>query len=363
MQSVFIQNLFFSLMRPLKNGRYFAFLLFFFAFSTLFVLACGDEEGAAKAPDVSHIDVDVSLQRFEQDLFALDTNNLAAGIPTLLQKYPVLFPVFVREMIQDPRQPLETEPALRAFLCDTFVRNMYAEVRRQYGGDLAWLDKDLTQMFRYYKYYFPEKPVPQPVTMVTAYGIAAASVGDSLCTIGLDMFLGEKHPHYLLFENTAPAYIRRQYAKDYIEVRLAKALAQNLMPPPTGERLLDQMLYNGKMLYITDCLLPATPDSLKMGYTREQMEGCFANEQRGWTRLLEEKLLFSTDVRKLNKLVNPSPNAPVLFQETPGEFGNWLGWRIVETYMARHPKTTLQQLMAMQDSQKFLEMSKYKPKR
>ena len=41
------------------------------------------------------------------------------------------------------------------------------------------------------------------------------------------------------------------------------------------------------------------PDSLKMGYTREQMEGCYANEQGVWARLLDQNLLYSSDAHKL----------------------------------------------------------------
>ncbi len=152
-------------------------------------------------------------------------------------------------------------------------------------------------------------------------------------------------------------------SKDYIAVRLSKAIAQNCTDAPSGQRLLDLMLHNGKQLYIGDCLLPDVADSLKMGYTRKQMEGCYANEAEVWARLLSEKLLYSTDFDKIRKLVTPSPNAPAIFQEAPGEIGNWMGLQIVRAYMKRYPKTTIDQLLQMTDSQKFLELAKYKPKR
>jgi hypothetical protein len=146
-------------------------------------------------------------------------------------------------------------------------------------------------------------------------------------------------------------------------VRLAKALAQNIAELPAEQRLLDLMLYNGKILYITDCLLPETPDSLKMGYTAAQMAGCNANEQEAWARLLDQKLLYSTDFQKIRKLINPSPNAPVLFQEAPGEVGNWLGWQIVKAWVKRNPNASMRDLLNFRDAQKFLEAAKYKPKR
>ncbi|HRI61675.1 MAG TPA: hypothetical protein PK228_18175 [Saprospiraceae bacterium] len=315
------------------------------------------------APDVSGIQLEIKIRRFDQDLFALDTGNIEAGMQQLTKSYPQMLPLFAVNIIHDMTNPNEMPAqAVRGFLSAPEVRQLYDTVQQVYG-DLRWLERDLTQMFKYYKYYFPEKPVPEVIAIVSEYATDAFTAGDSLCGIGLDMFLGENYPAYFANENTSPAYIRRQFRKEYMTVRLAKAIAQNLADAPPGERLLDQMLHNGKMLYIVDCLLPEVADSLKMGYTREQMEGCYANEQGVWARLLEQNLLYSTDARKLRKLVSPSPNAPVVFQEAPGEIGNWIGWQIVEAYMKRYPKTTMRELLNFQDAQKFLEQSKYKPRR
>ncbi|MCC7466039.1 MAG: hypothetical protein IT261_07210 [Saprospiraceae bacterium] len=322
--------------------------------------ACSNDNDIPR-PDISGVKIDFKLDRFEQDIFALDTTRLQEGMQQLLGKYPTMMPLFCNEIIHDQSNPNETpREALGSFLSTSQIRFLYDTVQQVYGN-LDWLEKDLTQMFRYYKYYFPEKPTPQVVTMISEYATDAFTAGDSLCGIGLDLFLGEAYPGY--DPDVFPYFLRRQFNKEYIPVRLAKAVAQNCSDGPSGQRLLDIMLSNGKELYLVDCLLPDVPDSLKMGYTRAQMEGCYANEAEVWARLLSEKLLYSTDFDKIRKLVTPSPNAPVVFQEAPGEIGNWVGLRIVKAYMKRYPQTTMQELFRMTDSQKFLEMAKYKPKR
>lgn len=341
----------------LKSNTCFAFV---WALFLLFLTACG-EESRTPHPDVSDIKVNVQLLRFEQDIFALDTAQLQTGMQSLLAKYPVMLPLFCNEIIHDQSNPAETpRQALGAFLSVPQTRHIYDTVQQIYG-DLRWLEADLTQMFRYYKYYFPQKPVPQVVTMISEFSTDAFTAGDSLCGIGLDMFLGETYPGY--DPDVFPFFMRRQFQKDYIVVRLSKALAQNCDEGPSGQRLLDLMLHYGKQLYISDCLLPDVADSLKMGYTRKQMEGCYANEAEVWARMLSEKLLYSTDFDKIRKLVTPSPNAPAIFQEAPGEIGSWMGLQIVRAYMKRNPNTTMDQLLQMKDGQRFLELSKYKPKR
>lgn len=345
--------------------RQYAFpVLLFGIFGLLFSpFSCTSDTPGRPRPDVSNIRVSVPLLRFDQDIFALDTAHVTEGLTALGQKYPEMLPLFAVNIIHDQTNPNETPAqAVSGFISAPSVRHLYDTVQQVYG-DLGWLQKDLEQMFRYYKYYFPEKPVPQVVTMVSEFATDAFTYGDSLCGIGLDLYLGENYPAYVVDTERFPAYLRRQFNKDYMTVRLAKALAQNLAGDPSGERLLDQMLYYGKQLYIVDCLLPDTPDSLKMGYTTDQIEGCQANEAELWARLLEQNLLYSSDFNNWRKLVTPSPNAPILFNEAPGEVGSWIGWQIVQAYMRRHPQTTLPELLNMTDSQQFLEQAKYKPKR
>ncbi|MFN8302256.1 MAG: hypothetical protein U0U46_07165 [Saprospiraceae bacterium] len=329
----------------------------------LSVEACTSDRDEQPRPNVSGVKVDVQLLRFEQDLFSIDTTRLSEELTRLEQKYPEMLPLFAVNIIHDQTNPNETPvQAVGGFVGSPQIRQIYDTVQKVYG-DLRWLQKDLDQMFRYYKFYFPQKPVPQVVTMVSEFATDAFTYGDSLCGVSLDMYLGENYLPYLTDQERFPAYLRRQFRQEYIPVRLAKALVQNLADAPPGDRLLDQMLYNGKQLYILDCLLPDTPDSLLMGYTTAEIEGCQTNEAELWARLLEQNLLYSSDFNNWRKLVTPSPNAPILFQEAPGEVGSWMGWQIVKAYMRRHPQTTLTQLLGMSDSQQFLEQAKYKPKR
>lgn len=334
------------------------------AFVLLFAaIRCGNDPDRRARPDVSGIKVNVPLHRFEQDLFALDTAHLAEGLTRLGQQYPEMLPLFAVNIIHDQTNPNETPAqAVGGFITSPQVRQLYDTVRQVYG-DLRGLQSEVDQLFRFYKYYFPEKPVPEVVTMVSEFATDAFTYGDSLCGIGLDMFLGENYPAYVADQDRFPAYLRRQFRQEYIPVRLAKALAQNLAGDPSGDHLIDQMLLTGKQLYVVSCLLPDAPDTLIMGYTLAELQGSQANETEMWARLLSENLLYSSDYNKWRKLVTPSPNAPVLFQEAPGEVGSWIGWQIVKAYMRRNPQTTLPQLLNLKDSQQFLEQAKYKPKR
>lgn len=331
-----------------------------FFISGLFFSGCGPDDGQ-KAPDVSHISVNLQLQRFERDLFALDTANMDAGLQELARKYPDFLPFFLTEIAHDPTNPRETpREALSGFITAPQVRRLNDSCQAAYP-DLSGLRADLTQMMRYYRHYFPERPTPRFVTTVTEFIGDAYAVNDSLVMIGLDMFMGENFSGYN--PEIFPYYLRRQFDKPYITPKIALALASRLAGPPPGEKIIDYMIHNGKILTVIKALVPSVPDSMIMGYTRAQMEECYVNEQSVWARLLDMQVLYQPLSSKNQKIVMPSPSSDNVFQESPGEIGNWVGWQIVKAYTERYPETTLKDLLNLRDTQEFLEKAKYKPKR
>ena len=62
------------------------------------LFGCGDK----KAPDVSGIKVNLTIERFEQDFFAADTNNLSASLREVAGKYPEFFPDFTTNILGLP---------------------------------------------------------------------------------------------------------------------------------------------------------------------------------------------------------------------------------------------------------------------
>jgi hypothetical protein len=75
-----------------------------------------------------------------------------------------------------------------------------------------------------------------------------------------------------------------------------KGWALNKFENKEGQKtLLDNMIFNGKILYLLDAMLPETDDSLIIAYKNSQLEWCKTNEAFIWAHLLENKLLYSTD--------------------------------------------------------------------
>lgn len=128
--------------------------------------------------------------------------------------------------------------------------------------------------------------------------------------------------------------------------------------------LLARMVYNGKIMYLMDLVLPDVADSTKIGYTTKQLEWAKGNESNIWGYFLQENLLYETDYNKIQKYVSVAPFTPGLGEnnESAPKLGIWAGWQIVRKYMENNPDITLAQLMALTDEQKILNGAKYHPK-
>ncbi len=325
-----------------------------------FCTSCGS--GSDKIPDVSNIQLDVKVQRFDQDMMAIDTNNIAVGVSGLKSKYPMFMEIFP-QIISDPsRKDATAEAVIGDFIRHKQIRNLFDSCQLIYR-DMSAYDKEFTQAFRFFKYYFPKRPTPQVISYISEYGVGAFPYGDSLLAVGVDFFLGENHTGYQHLD--IPRYVLRGMDKNHLVARGMEAWVNGMIDEsPLGKRLIDVMIDNGKKLYILDKLLPYTPDSVKLAYTQKQVDWCKNNEADLWAYVLSDNLLYSVKGESWSKLVNPSPSGTTKMPaDSPGRAGNWMGMQIIKAYMQRMPNTTMDQLIALKDAQSILDKSKYKPKR
>ncbi len=333
-----------------------------FVLCSMFTFFACQNDGKEKVPDVSDIKLSVEIQRFDQDLFAIDTNNLSVGVANLQAKYPIFMEIYP-ELIQN--QGTESGNLVKIF--GDFIKHpqikKIQDTCQIVYKDVSDLNKEFTQAFKFYKYYFPKKTIPQVVTYISEYSFGAFPYGDSLLAVGLDFFLGKDHTGYQNLE--IPRYVLRGMDKKHLVTRAMEAYINGIVEDaPQGKRLIDVMIHNGKKLYILDKILPLTADSVKLAYEQKQVEWCNKNEADLWAYLLSEDLLYSVKADVWAKLVNPSPTGtPKMPINSPGRAGNWLGMQIVRAYMQRNPNSSLEELIHLKDAQLILDKSKYKPKR
>jgi hypothetical protein len=347
----------------MPQKKHFLFSGLLFSILTLF-LACANDKDK-NIPDVSAIDAPLKINRFDLDLFAIDTNNVVVGIENLEKKYPEFADFYFKYVLQlkKPGDNGAYREYVNGFLTYPFVRQLHHSVDSVYGN-FKPIEKELKQGLQFFKYYFPEKEIPEFYTFVSefTYGVVIPPMENTIA-IGLDLFLGKDYEFYYFPPLNLPKYVGRTQDKAHLTAKIFKGLVDDLMPPQKGNRFIDHIIYNGKKTYILDQLLPHMPDSIKLGYTAQQVEWCENSEKVIWAYFLQEQMMYSDNMQNFKSLVSTAPKSAGMPDESPGEVGNWMGWQIVKAYMKKYPETSLSELIALADVQEILSKSKYKPRR
>lgn len=316
-----------------------------FALSLLVVLlflSCGNSDKVER--EIEKIPMEVKISRFDKD-FAAAT---PADLPKLKSKYPSFFPKQYPDSVWTKK------------LTDTLQNELENEVMKTFPTNKE-LENILVPLFQHIKYYFPKFQPPLVVTTTSDVDYRNKVIlADSLLIIALDNYLGTEHRFYVGIEK----YITKEMKPSQLGPDVAGVYGRQFVKPPKTTEFLDQIIYYGKLLYLKDLWLPKTSDAEKIGYTQEEFNWAENNELYMWRYFIENELLYSTDSKLGARFINPAPFSKFYLEidnESPGELGRFLGWRIVRSYMKNNP-TALEQLMG-KDADEIFRNSKYKPKK
>jgi len=347
-------------MRILCNSKLKQFYALFF----IAVLLASCNNGKNKV-DVSNIDLKVHIERLDHDFDQLGKKPMLQQATALQRKYGPFYTDYIERILN---AGTVTDTTYFANLRQVFAGKPYQDLKHEVDSvypDLSKQEEELTDAFKRIKYYFPKKQLPKVYAYFSGFQ-AQTTLGNGYFGIGLDMFLGASSKFYPALIKTFPHYLSRRFTPENIAPRVVEGiLREDMFPERSSDRsLLSKMVYEGKMMYIMDLLLPNVPDSLKIGYTAQQMQWCQVFEANIWGYFIEENLLYETDYPKLQKYLNEAPFTPGLGEknESAPKLAVWTGWQIIRQYIIKHPDTTVQQLLAMQDAQQILIEAGYHPK-
>lgn len=320
---------------------------------------------SSKEPDISGIKLDVKIERFDQSMEQLTTGNLSQVAPQLEKQYDWFYADYIQNMLAVGSMADTTYyQNLRIVLGNPDYKALAKAVSDTYPN-LTKQEAELTDAFKRMKYYFPKQKTPRFISFLSGFSVQTP-IGNGYIGIGLDMFLGKDSPFYPALVQSIPQYISRRFTPENIAPRVVETYIREEVYPESDATvsLLDKIVYNGKVLYLMQKALPRAPDSLLIGYTDAQSAWCQTYEADIWAYFINENLLFETDYQKIQKFLTDAPFTPGLGEnnQSAPKLGVWVGWQIVKNYMDKHPELEPKDLLALQDGQKILRDSGYKPK-
>jgi len=316
-----------------------------------------------KAPDVSEVKIELSVHRFEKELFTLDTNNLAPQLDQLIARYPSFGENFLATILNtDPKWSGDTATMyVRDFI--TAYRNVYDSAEKVFA-DFTPYENDIRKALQFLKYYFPAYKAPHNI--ITYIG-PLDGYGDILAEdafiIGLHHHLGKQFSLYAspTVQEVYAGYISERFEPAYIAVNCMKNIVLDMFPEKSEDQsLIIQMVEKGKKLYMLSKLLPGAAENKLIGYTEKQLKDCYAHEAIVWDLFVKNGLLQTIDNNIIKNYVGEGPKTQELGEDSPGNIGSFAGWQIVKKFMEKNPATKLPELMAI-PAETIFEKAKYKP--
>ncbi|CAL2057641.1 gliding motility lipoprotein GldB [Tenacibaculum sp. 190524A05c] len=293
--------------------------------------------------DVSNINVDLKLARFDVDFY----NSTPQTLSKTKEIYPMFFPHNVDSVWINKIQNKDE-------------RELFDETQKKYPN-LSFLEMELVDLFQYVKYYNKNFQEPVVISMLTNVDYENKVLFDSgLLLISLDCYLGGKHEFYSDF----PDYVKQNNRKEHIIVDVANSIINKQMPPNNERSFINKMIYEGKKMYLLDAYLPQVSDVEKIGYDPVKYNWAVESEEDIWKYFIERELLYDTDLKLNKRFLDIAPFSKFYLGEdnlSPGRIGVWIGWQIVRSFMQNNDVSLPELLQTEEDI--IFKKSKYKPKR
>ena len=313
--------------------------------------------------DVEKVEIAQEFKRFEKDLYSVQREGLDINeLENIKKQYPQFFPLYMEGIMSFGRvnDPL-TISVFNQYLRNKDIQEVIEKVHKTFPK--ASLQPDFEQLnnaFKRYHYYFPKRVVPNVITMTAAFNYATAA-DDSLLAIGLDMYLGGD---FIVYPQIGiPKYKFQNFDKKYLVSDAMKAWLLTEFETEGGQNLMEQMVFYGKVAFLLNAFLPNETDEVFFNYSKEDIVWCEENEGPIWFHFIDMELLFNSENHQIRKYMGDAPFVTGFPEGSPGRVGQWMGYKLVKSFMENNPDVDISGLMEIQDANKILRKSNYKPQR
>ncbi|PZX20792.1 hypothetical protein LX69_00217 [Breznakibacter xylanolyticus] len=325
----------------------------------LIVTFAGGWYSCRKGPDVSSVTVDFRLIPFYESLHGTPLDSIEARLPMLRQTYGRFFDAYCMGVIRvgDVDAP-DFALNLKSFLDYPPNKEVYDTCKVAFA-DLTSLQAQMHDAFRHYRYYFEDAIIPDVYLHLSGFNQSMV-VDSGFVGVSIEKYLGESCVFYEWL--SYPVYLRRKMVPQKLVPDLMKAIAMTEFPyNDSVDDVLNHMVYQGKVAWFVQQMVPEIHDSLLFDYSEYELEWCNDHESQMWSTMVENKHLFSTDRMLIQKYTGDAPFTAHFGQDSPGHAAIFIGYRLIQSFVSQHKHLTLRELMSQSDARLILSRSAYRP--
>ncbi len=232
--------------------------------------------------------------------------------------------------------------------------------------DKTWKNHDIKQTMlpiaKRYHYFYPNKQLPPIILFVSSLEKDAEVVVDtSFIAISMDFCLGDTFKFY--HNDKLPVYLHQRFnLKAYPYTAMRRFAGTHFSKPVDKQPVFAEiMLKMGAAAYFTKNMIENAEDTLIFSCSKAKLQWAYQNEPFIWKDMLGK--LYSKNATDFRKYVETAPFTKGYSDKSPGQLAMFIGYRIVSSYMEKHPEVNLPTLMKTQDWLTILKESGYEPQK
>lgn len=239
-----------------------------------------------------------------------------------------------------------TKLSLSKFNQDPYISRVEKHINSSIRPNFSTYKNAINDGFRHLKYYFPHGKLPNKIIFMNSLYASSVFCTQNEIGVGLERYLGEKTdvieelPTQEFFQ-----WMKEGMNKDFLVRDVLTTWIFTHYFQPTDGTLVEQMIHWGKVFYLLEACLPDQPKHVLIRYTQNDFDWAIKNEFQAWKYLVSQELVFSKNERDISNFLNEGPFTVGLPEKGPDRIGQYLGWKIVHSYMEQNENISLKQLL------------------
>jgi len=323
----------------MKKLNYFLLLILFVCFNQ-----CNNKNSELKI-DSKKLSI-IKAKRIDKVLA-----NMKSGedLHQKLLQFPELYENFYTRMLRlgsndelfDSSKIKDVTQNLNLFLNDSTMQFIFKNIDSIFNN-IGSYEYEISKAIARYNLLFKQNKKIQIGTFYSNFN-ATVLESDEIIWIGLDMYLGKDNPIVkLLPTSTLPQYYKDKMEKKYIISDVLFGFLMSSIYKPNGDEFLAKLLSYGKIAYTLELILPQEEEENKFRYSKQELKWCEENETNIWRYIIDNKLLYEKDPRKINIFFSDGPYTKHFGKDSPSGIGIWLGYRMIQDHFKKTNKETLE---------------------
>jgi hypothetical protein len=291
--------------------------------------------------NVDEVSLDLKFINLDSIFVHTETKKLAS---TILNSGILENEILAYELGQclgvGPLSDSGTVDRIKLFVNDPFVKRVENRIAEKFA-DNSKKKEEIRTGFKHLKYHFPQAVFPKNIVFINSHFASNVFCTQQEVGVSLERYLGAETDVIKELPDPIFQWIKDKMDAQYLTRDVLTAWIMTHFIPEAKGNTAEQLIYWGKIIYLTEAAFPDMPKNIIMRYSVEDLVWANKNEYSFWQYLVKEKMLFSENEREQMNFLSDAPFTVGLPEKGPDRLGQFIGWKMVQSFMKANPKMSL----------------------